>query len=139
VRGADHVFPVRVYWEDTDAGGIVYHASYLRFLERGRTEMLRSQGIEQQAIFVEQKAAFVLRQMSIDFIRSARLDDLLEIRTSVESIGGASIRLAQEVRRGEETLVAATMTVAFVSAGKPRRLPPELGARLTAPRPAERG
>jgi acyl-CoA thioester hydrolase len=128
----DHVFPVRVYWEDTDAGGIVYHTSYLRFLERGRTELLRTRGVEQQAMLAERAEAFAVRQMTIDFMRPARLDDLLDVHTRVEALGGASVTLVQEIRRGGEVLVLATMTIAFVSGGRPRRLPRALVSKLKA-------
>lgn len=132
MTAADHVFPVRVYWEDTDAGGIVYHAGYLRFLERGRTELLRSRGVEQQAMLAERGEAFAVRRMTVDFIRPAKLDDLLDVHTRVEALGGASVRLVQEIRRGDEALLLATMTIAFVSAGRPRRLPPALVQKLKA-------
>ncbi len=130
MTAADHTFPVRVYWEDTDAGGIVYHTSYLRFLERGRTELLRSRGVEQQAMLAEHGQAFAVRQMTIDFMRPARLDDLLDVHTRVEAIGGASVTLVQEIRRGADTLILATMTIAFVSGGRPQRLPRALASKL---------
>src|SRR6266540_1078607 len=96
-----HVLPLRVYYEDTDFSGAVYHASYLRFMERGRTNYLRLLGADQRALFeaTEKEApgfAFVVRSMQIEFLKSARMDDLLEVVTATEDVKGASIRLLQK-------------------------------------------
>src|SRR5215470_7145203 len=104
IRGGRHVMSVRVYYEDTDFSGIVYHASYLRFMERGRTNYLRLLGADQRALFeqVEQEApgfAFVVRSMQIDFRRPARMDDVLEIVTTPAEVKGASVVLHQQVNR----------------------------------------
>jgi acyl-CoA thioester hydrolase len=127
---AAHHLAVRVYYEDTDFGGVVYYANYLKFIERGRTEALRAMGVDQVAL----KAAglvFVVRRMAADWLAPARFDDLLEVRSEVTEVGGASVRMAQEVRRGESALFRATVQVACMDgAGRPRRLPAEVRARL---------
>jgi acyl-CoA thioester hydrolase len=121
---APHRLPVRVYYEDTDFSGFVYHASYLRFLERGRTELLRDLAGDQSELHREARGlVFVVRRMSLDFIRPARMDDLLTILTRTRVLRGASMQLAQEVRRGDECLVAAEVTVACVRDGRAVRLP----------------
>ena len=111
---------VRVYYEDTDFSGIVYHANYLRFMERGRTNHLRLMGASQQALFEQAQEetpgfAFVVRSMELDFLRPARMDDVLDVVTWPVAVKGASITLAQEVRRGDEVLVKAEVRVAFIS------------------------
>ncbi len=121
-----HKLSVRVYYEDTDFSGFVYHAAYLRFMERGRTEMLRELGLLQRDLALSEPAAalfFVVRAMQVDFRRPAHMDDLLSVETSLDAIGGASFAMRQEVRRGDELLCAARVTVALVSNGKPHRLP----------------
>lgn len=124
-----HRFPVRVYYEDTDFSGLVYHASYLRFIERGRTELLRDLGIHQRAL-LEGAAGdalfFVVRAMNIDFRRPAVMDDLLVVETRVEEIAGASVALGQRVLRDAELLVSASVKVVAVENGRARRLPPEV-------------
>jgi acyl-CoA thioester hydrolase len=125
-----HTLSVRVYYEDTDFGGVVYHANYLKFVERGRTEALRALGVDQVAL----KAAglvFVVRRLAADWLSPARFDDLLEVTTQITAVGGASVRMAQEVRRGEAALFRATVQVACMdAAGRPRRLPAEIRDRL---------
>ncbi|WP_311992564.1 YbgC/FadM family acyl-CoA thioesterase [Bradyrhizobium denitrificans] len=108
--------------------GIVYHANYLRFMERGRTNHLRLMGAEQHALFAEAASeapgfAFVVRSMTLDFLRPARMDDVLDVVTWPIAVKGASITLAQEVRRGEEVLVKADVRVAFISGGKAQPIP----------------
>src|ERR1041384_6036468 len=107
IVGGRHTLAVRVYYEDTDFSGIVYHASYLRFMERGRTNYLRLIGADHRALFeaTEQEApgfAFVVRSMAIDFLKPARMDDVLDIVTAPEDVKGASITLLQRCRRGAE-------------------------------------
>ncbi len=124
-----HRFPIRVYYEDTDFSGLVYHASHLRFMERGRTELLRELGIHQRALLEGGAGGaifFVVRAMNIDFKRPARMDDLLAVETAVEQVGGASLTLAQKIWREAELLVEAQVTVAAVEQGRARRLPPEV-------------
>jgi acyl-CoA thioester hydrolase len=128
-----HKISVRVYNEDTDYSDFVYHATYLRYMERGRTEMLRELGLLQRDLALAEPAAalfFVVRAMEIDFRRPAHMDDLLSIETRLDAIGGASFALRQEVRRGDELLCAARVTVALVSNGKPHRLPGAIRARF---------
>ncbi|MCJ2063029.1 tol-pal system-associated acyl-CoA thioesterase [Methylobacterium sp. J-088] len=126
-----HRMSVRVYYEDTDFSGFVYHASYLRFLERGRTELLRDLAGDQSDLHREaQGLVFVVRRMSLDFVSPARMDDLLTIVTRTRTLRGASMQLAQEVRRGDVLLVAAEVTVACVRDGRAVRLPEALRRRL---------
>ena len=130
-----HTFPVRVYYEDTDFSGVVYHASYLRFMERGRTEMLRSLGIDQGAVLAgesTERFGFAVRAMQIDFLKPARMDDLLTIETEVVEIGGASMELAQRIRRGTELLISATVRIACVVDGKPCRIPAPIRTTLAS-------
>ena len=131
IRNGRHVLPVRVYYEDTDFSGVVYHASYLRFMERGRTDYLRLLGVDHRALFEETEReapgfAFVVRTMQIEFLRPARMDDVLEISTAPQEVKGASITLDQRVMRGDEILVEAKVRVAFVSGGKAQRIPKPL-------------
>jgi acyl-CoA thioester hydrolase len=132
VSGFD--WPVRVYYEDTDAGGVVYHAGYLRFFERGRTEWLRSLGFSQQRLGAEDGALFTVVSMSIEFRRPARLDDLLTVRTEVREMSGASVHFDQQLLRVDESgpLASAAVRVACIDAEtfRPRRLPEPLRGRL---------
>lgn len=132
MNDAPHRLAVRIYYEDTDFSGVVYHASYLRFLERGRTEMLRDAGVEQAGLADEEgrPSAFAVRHMTLDFVRPARMDDLVEVETEVEQCGGASLKIGQVIKRGEATLLTAQVKVAFVCGGRARRIPPGLAARL---------
>jgi acyl-CoA thioester hydrolase len=137
IRDGRHHMQVRVYYEDTDFSGIVYHANYLRFMERGRTNHLRMMGAEQHSLFEQahQEApsfAFVVRSMQIDFLRPARMDDVLDIVTWPVVVKGASITLAQEVRRGEDVLVTAQVRVAFVSGGRAQPIPKSLRLLMKA-------
>ena len=134
VDGA-HVLPVRVYFEDTDFSGVVYHAGYLRFMERGRSDFMRLAGADHAELFAgEESVAFAVRRMNIEFLRPARIDDVLTVHTRTEEMRGASMRLAQQVRRGEEVLVTASVQVALVSSsGKARRIPAGLRAVLGDP------
>ena len=126
-----HVFPVRVYYEDTDAGGLVYHANYLRFAERARTEALRSVGTEQGRMLAETGLGFVVRRMEIDFRAPAVLDDTLEVVTRMSDIGGASLRAEQTIRRAGATLVSLLLKLACIDRdGRPARLPADLRAAL---------
>ena len=121
----DFDWPVRVYWEDTDAGGIVYHASYLRFLERGRSEWLRARGIDQAALRERERLQFAVVDMQVEWKRAARFDDELVVGTVLRESHGASFSFAQRIRRGAELIVAATVRAAALDADtlKPRRLP----------------
>jgi acyl-CoA thioester hydrolase len=135
IRDGRHVMAVRVYYEDTDFSGIVYHANYLRFMERGRTNYLRLLGAGHRALFeaTEQEApGFVVRSMQIDFLKPARMDDVLEIITQPEEVKGASITLKQQVVRDADTLVEARVRVAFVSGGRARPIPRPLRLAMRA-------
>jgi acyl-CoA thioester hydrolase len=137
MRDGHHVLPVRVYYEDTDFSGVVYHASYLRFMERGRTDYLRLLGIDHRALFeqTEQEApgfTFVVRAMQIEFLKAARMDDVLEILTAPKEVKGASITLRQRVMREGETLIDAHVRVAFVAGGKAQRIPKPLRVAMKA-------
>src|SRR5689334_88302 len=137
IRDSRHHMQIRVYYEDTDFSGIVYHASYLRFMERGRTNHLRLMGAEQHALFEQAHDetpgfAFVVRSMQIDFLRPARMDDVLDIVTWPRAVKGASIVLAQEVRRGLDLLVKAEVRVAFISEGRAQPIPKSLRTLLKA-------
>jgi acyl-CoA thioester hydrolase len=132
-----HVLPVRVYYEDTDFSGFVYHASYLRFMERGRSDYLRLLGVEQGALFAQAAAeaggfAFVVRSMQIDFLKPARIDDVVEVRTEPKEVAGASITLLQRVARGDEVLVEAKVKVACIAGGKAQRIPAALRKAMGA-------
>jgi acyl-CoA thioester hydrolase len=137
IRDGKHYQPIRVYYEDTDFSGIVYHASYLRFMERGRTNYLRLIGADHRALF-EQAAAeapgfsFVVRHMSIDFKKPAHMDDVLDIVTTPEEVKGASVTLNQKVMRGEDLIVEAHVQVAFVSGGRARPIPKPLRIAMQA-------
>ena len=124
---------VRVYYEDTDFSGRVYHASYLRFLERGRTEWLRVRGFSHLDLAASTGIVFAVRSMQIDFLAPARIDDLLRVETSAEAARGASIEFHQCVLLGEKALVAATVLVAAIRDGRPARLPAALRQALARP------
>ena len=126
-----HVLPLRVYYEDTDAAGIVYYANWLRFLERGRTELLRVLGQEHSALREERGVSWVVRRCAIDYLKPARLDEAIEVVTSCSELRGASLDMVQQARRGEETLVRAEPTVACMgTGGRPVRLPPHVRTAL---------
>ncbi len=129
--GYDHVFAVRVYYEDTDAAGIVYYANYLRFAERARTEMLRSIAPEYCDPATAGGIAFAVRHCSADFAQAARLNDALEVHTRIIKVGGASFSVEQVVRRGAEDLVRLDVRLACINgAGRPERIPAGLRASL---------
>ena len=131
-----HLFHTRVYWEDTDGGGIVYHANYLRFAERARTELLRSLDIEQTALRDREGLVLVVRRCAVDFLKPARLDDLLAVETRLAKGGRASLMLDQRIRRDDTPLVALSVTIACINdAGHPARLPASLRAALGAATP----
>ncbi len=137
IRDGRHFFTVRVYYEDTDFTGIVYHANYLRYMERGRTNYLRLIGADHRALFevAEKEApgfAFVVRSMTLDFLRPARMDDVLEVVTEPQEVLGASVTLRQRVMRGEELLAAASVRVAFISGGRAQRIPKALRVAMNA-------
>ncbi len=131
-----HLLPVRVYYEDTDFSGVVYHASYLRFMERGRTEQIRALGVAQRELFDgDTPLAFVVRRMTIDWLRPALMDDEIMVETRPVLARGATLELAQRILRGDEVLLTAEVTVACVGGGKARRIPEALRARLKLDQP----
>jgi len=135
LRDGCHVMPVRVYYEDTDVAGIVYHANYLRFMERGRTNCLRLLEIDRRILSEEAQApdaGFVVRSMQIEFIKPARMDDLLEVSTELKEVKGASVRLHQRIVRGEELLIDAQIRLAFVAGGQVRPIPKSVRAAMQA-------
>ncbi len=139
-----HYQSVRVYYEDTDFSGIVYHASYLRFMERGRTNYLRLIGADHRALFeqAEKEApgfAFVVRHMDIHFNRPAKMDDVLEIVTTPKEVKGASVTLNQKVSRGPDLIVEADVQVAFVSGGRAKPIPKPLRIAMKADQEAGGG
>ena len=124
IEGGVHVLPLRIYYEDTDAAGIVYYANWLRFLERGRTELLRLLGQQHSALRDERGVNWVVRRCAIDYLKPARLDETIEIVTSCGELRGASLDMVQEARRNGVTLVRAELIVACINAdGRPVRLP----------------
>ncbi len=137
MRDGRHWLVVRVYYEDTDFTGIVYHANYLRYMERGRTNYLRLIGADHRALFeaAQQEApgfAFVVRSMTIDFRKPARMDDVLDIVTEPDEVKGASVTLHQRVIRADELLVEARVRVAFISGGRARPIPKPLRVAMKA-------
>ena len=124
--------PIRVYWEDTDAGGVVYHAQYLAFLERARSDWLRIRGHGQEALRRTHDLVFAVRGMSLDFIAPARLDDLLSVEVQVRQVRGASLLLAQRIRRDDTLLFEAEVRLAALAASsfRPCPIPPPLLAEF---------
>lgn len=139
IRTRDVICPftiqVRVYWEDTDAGGVVYHAAYVRFLERARTEWLRSLGIGQETLRDVEDRVFAVRWMELDFLKPARLDDELEVGVKVETARHASMMFQQVIRRGDEVLIAARVKAVSLTASefKPCALSPGLLTKFKVP------
>lgn len=128
-----HRLTQRVYYEDTDFSGLVYHARYLHFLERGRTDYLRCLGCEQSTLLTadEEGLVFVVHRMEIDFKSPARMDDILTITTITEKAGGAKMVLNQEIRRGETLLISAKVIIAVINGkGRPRRLPDTIAEKF---------
>lgn len=137
IRGGRHVQSFRVYYEDTDFSGVVYHANYLRFMERSRTNYLRLLGADQRALYEEAEKeapgfSFVVRSMKLDFRKPAHMNDILEVVTTPAEVKGASIVLHQQVSRGGELLVEASVQVAFVSGGRARPIPKALRVMMKA-------
>lgn len=128
IRNSVHIMPIRVYYEDTDAGGVVYHARYVAFCERARSDCLRLLGIRQSEL---DGLKFLVRRMTCDFLRPAQLDDLLEVETLFADMTGARVEIGQQVMLNGNTLFRAEVTVALVDGrGRPRRLPPEIRQRF---------
>ncbi len=127
-EGKTHILPLRVYYEDTDFSGAVYHANYLKFCERARSDCLRLLGIHHHKL---EDMGFVVRRMVCEFLKPARIDDLLEVETEFVTANGARMELEQKIRRGTDLLFSAHVTVALVDAsGRPRRLPKDMAALM---------
>lgn len=127
IEGSKHILPVRVYHEDTDFTGLVYHANYLKFCERGRSDFVRLAGLSQTQLFDgdadKEPAAFVVRHMDVDYLKPARMNDALEVLTGVAELGGATMTLRQEVKRDGVVLCRVMVKIVLISqSGKPRRL-----------------
>lgn len=119
-----HLFELRVYYEDTDLAGIVYYANYLKFIERARSEFVRELGIDQLAMKENEGLVFAVRRVEADYLAPAKFDDILQVKTTVESVGGARLTLCQEVLRAGEVLFRAIVVlVAIGEGGQPARLP----------------
>jgi acyl-CoA thioester hydrolase len=122
-----HRLILRVYYEDTDLAGVVYYANYLRFIERGRTEWVRERGVEQGRLREEEGLVFAVRRLDAEYLLPARFDDVIEVRTELVEATGARVILSQEVRRDDQTLFSARVTlVALDRQGRPRRIPARL-------------
>jgi acyl-CoA thioester hydrolase len=136
VARADHVpafrWPVRIYWEDTDAAGIVFYANYLRFFERARTEWLRSLGFEQERLRASAGLGFVVTDTSLHYRAPARLDDTLEVTVAIGHVGQASMTVTQQARRAGDLLAVGTIRVGCIDLGtfRPRRIPEDILARI---------
>jgi acyl-CoA thioester hydrolase len=123
-QGSLHLFPVRVYYEDTDLSGMVYHANYLRWFERARSDMLRLLGIDQRAAAEAGEGTYTVAELTIRYLAPARLDDDLTVVTGAAELGAASVRLQQRALRGDDVLAEATVRVGFIAPdGRPRRHP----------------
>ena len=128
IQNGIHIMPIRIYYEDTDAGGVVYHARYVAFCERARSDCLRLLGIHQSNF---DNSNFVVRRMVCDFLKPARLDDLLEVHTRFVEMAGARVEIGQEVMLNGNTVFKADVTVALVDAsGRPKRLPESMADRF---------
>jgi acyl-CoA thioester hydrolase len=131
-EGKVHILPIRIYYEDTDLSGIVYHANYLRYMERGRSEFFRCAGITRLAMLEKSEAtAWTLRRASIEYIRPARLDDLIEVHTRAISLTGARMTADQKIYCGPTLLTHGRVEACIITLdGKPRRIPPEIREKL---------
>jgi acyl-CoA thioester hydrolase len=131
--GLEHVLPVRIYYEDTDFTGVVYHGGYVRFFERGRTDFLRVAGISHAGLLERaDPLAFTVVRLAIDFKRAARIDDALQVRTRYEAVRGPRLFIRQRILRGAELIAEAAVEAACIDlAGRARRPPPDLVRALT--------
>jgi acyl-CoA thioester hydrolase len=140
-EGREHVLPVRVYYEDTDLTGVVYHANYLRFFERGRSDFLRLAGVSHASLLeLDHPAAFAVTKMTVEFRAAARIDDALEVRTLFESTRGVRLNIAQRIVRGGGLVASAAVEVVCIDAqGRARRPPKQVvdavGPWFSAPAP----
>jgi len=133
LEGREHVLPVRIYYEDTDFTGVVYHANYLRYLERGRSDFFRLAGIGHTDFLARaEPTAFSIIRMELDFKRAARIDDALAVRTTYDSVTGVRLNISQRIFRGEELIASAAVTAVCIDlTGRVRRPPREMVERLS--------
>jgi len=131
-EGKVHVLPIRIFYEDTDLSGVVYHANYLRFMERGRSEFFRAAGISKLAGLEDaEPTAWTLRKIALEYFKPARIDDLVEVHTRVTELSGARMGAAQTVMRAGERLTHGTVEACIMTlTGKPRRIPADMRGRL---------
>jgi acyl-CoA thioester hydrolase len=131
--GKTHILPIRIYYEDTDLSGVVYHANYLRFMERGRSEFFRASGVTKLAMLDDKTpSAWTIRKIDIDYIKPARLDDLVEVRTDCISMSGARVQIVQKIFLNDTLLTEAKVEACVMSlSGKPLRLPSDIRERLS--------
>lgn len=126
-----HLFPIRVYYEDTDMAGIVYYANYLKYIERARSDWVRGLGLDQNAMREDQGVVFVVRRVEADYLTPARFDESLTVETRVTAVTGVRLIMSQEVRRDERALFRAVVTVACLNhAGQPVRLPANIRQQI---------
>ena len=131
-EGGEHVYPLRVYYEDTDASGIVYYANYLKFAERARTEMMRGAGISHVTLLADHGAAFIVRRCTVDYRQAARLDDEIEVRTTIDKVAGAHIDAEQRLVRAGALLAAVGLKLGCIGRnGRAVRLPAPLRRALS--------
>ena len=132
---------LRVYWEDTDAGGVVFYANYLKFFERARTEWLRSMGFGQEALRRDAGIAFVVSETKLRYRRPARLDDVIDVSVAVVHLGQASVEIAQQARRADELLAEGTIRIGCVDAGtfRPQRIPSSIADTFLTPTQSRTG
>lgn len=130
-EGKVHILPIRIYYEDTDLSGVVYHANYLRFMERGRSEFFRAAGIPLASLNDAEPTAWALRKVSLEFHRAARLDDVLEVHTACTAISGARMSADQKIYSGSLLLTHGRVEACIITlSGKPRRIPESIRAKL---------
>jgi acyl-CoA thioester hydrolase len=129
---SSHALRLRVYWEDTDGGGVVYHANYLKYFERARSDWLRACGIAQSRLQADTGLVFVVAEIALRYVAPARLDDMIEVGVALQAAGRASLSLAQQARRDDDLLASASVRIACVEAGtfRPRRIPKPILDRL---------
>jgi len=131
-EGKAHILPIRIYYEDTDLSGIVYHANYLRFMERGRSEFFRSAGITRLAMLDDaEPTAWTLRKVALEYLRPARIDDLIEVHTTLTGLSGARMSADQKIYHEGQMLTRGTVEACIITlSGKPRRIPEEFREKL---------
>jgi len=131
LEGKTFIWPVRIYYEDTDLSGIVYHANYLRYMERARTEFFRALGIKASYLEDADPAAWALRKVEVEYIHPAKMDDIIEVRTTVVALSGARMAADQAIWRGDEQLTKGMVEACIISlSGRPKRIPSEIRDKI---------